>query len=92
MKTFVLTAITGALLSVAWIGTASANNSLSAKVMQDHPGIGAGITVAPTSRPDNATGGLQRKAMQDHPGTAGGTTVDPLAKADRDSLQAKIRN
>lgn len=92
MKTFILTAITGALLSAAWIGTASANSSLSAKVMQDHPGIGAGVTATPTARPDNNNGGLQRKAMQDHPGTVGGVTVRPLAKSDAGSLQAKIRN
>jgi len=74
---------------VAWIATANAE-SLSDKVMHDHPGITGGQTANPTARPDNNGGGLQRKAMQDHPGTSGGNTAQPLAKADTGSIKERV--
>lgn len=91
MKTIFFTALTGALLSLAYTASASAN-SLSDKIMQDHPGVVgfSGVTANPTARPDNLGSGLQRKAMQDHPGTSGGATAAPLAKADKGSIQDVI--
>ncbi|MCH9764828.1 MAG: hypothetical protein K0U34_02385 [Alphaproteobacteria bacterium] len=90
MKTFVIATVAGAVLSIATFGAAQAE-TLSAKIMSDHPGISDGRTVNPTARPDDNAGGLQRKAMQDHPGTAGGKTQAPLARVDADSIQGAIR-
>jgi len=89
MKTIALTALAGALLSVSWIATANAE-TLSDKIMQDHPGVSGGQTANPTARPDNNAGGLQRKAMQDHPGTEGGRTVAPVAKVDSGSIKERV--
>lgn len=89
MKNIAFTALAAAFLSLSWIATASAD-SLSDKVMSDHPGITGGQTANPTARPDNNAGGLQRKAMQDHPGTVGGSTAQPLADADTGSIKEQI--
>lgn len=89
MKKFFFTALAGALLSVAVVGTAGAE-TLSDKIMRDHPGVVGGTTANPTARPDDAGSGLQRKAMQDHPGTAGGNTASPVAKVDGGSIRAVI--
>ena len=90
MNNIILTAIAAAFLSFSWAATANAE-SLSDKVMSDHPGVTGGQTANPTARPDDYSGGLQRKAMKDHPGTAGGRTVSPLANADTDSIQAQVK-
>ena len=90
MKTFIIATIAGAVMSIATFGAAQAE-TLSAKIMNDHPGISGGQTVNPTARPDNNAGGLQRKAMQDHPGSTGGQTLAPLARVDDDSIHGVIR-
>lgn len=90
MKTFTLTTL-AAVLSVAAIGSAQANNSLSAKVMSDHPAVSApGLTATPTARPDDQFS-LRGKIVREFVGAAGGSTSQPLAKVDGGSIHEVIR-
>ncbi len=86
MKSIALVALVGLISSVSAVQA----ESLSGKVMNDHPGITGGSTASPTARPDNDGSGIQRKAMQEHPGTNGGRTASPLAKSDTGSIKERI--
>ena len=86
MKSIVLAALVGVIASVSAVQA----ETISGKVMNDHPGVTGGSTSNPTARPDNDGSGIQRKAMQEHPGTKGGTTATPRAKPDTNSIQGAI--
>ena len=75
MKPIVLAALVGVIASVLPVQA----ETISEKIMNDHPGLVGGSTSNPTARPDNDGSGIQRKAMQEIPGNTGGTTAEPRA-------------
>lgn len=82
---------TAIALAVLALGAAApqaiADNSLSGKVMKEHPGEQGGTTANPTAKPgDNSVSG---KVMKELPANTKGSTSEPTAKPKDNSLSGK---